>query len=331
MPDLVADAVATAFRVARSGKPGPVLLDLPRDVLDATVEPPVYIPAGRPARPAADRSLVDAAAAALAAAERPIVIAGGGSIAADAAEPVRRLAECLALPVLTSLAGRGIIPDDHPLSAGGLGAHRNRRSKQLLAEADVVARRRAPASRRWRRTGCPASSRQPDATYIQIDIDPAEIGRGVPAQIGIVGDAAVVTDQLVEALRERSALLAPGAYREEPRTLETAAAIDELRAEVGRVGGRRPVADAPAGGDPRAVRRGASRATAIVAIDVGCPRPAHGRGDALLRGLRAAQHDRPLELLRDGLRGGRAAGGASSSTRTAPRSASSAMAPSRWS
>src|SRR5262249_14613609 len=111
--DLVVDALHQAFATARSGKPGPVLVDIPRDILDADTERRPYVRTMPRPRPAAEPGLVAAAAEALAAAERPLLVAGGGAVAADAAPELQALAELLALPVVTSLAGRGSIPDDH--------------------------------------------------------------------------------------------------------------------------------------------------------------------------------------------------------------------------
>ena len=136
--DLIVDVLRQAFAIARSGKPGPVLVDIPRDVVDAEVPLTPYVPVGarrgrRPTRIGSPRPRTRCRGA-----ERPLIVAGGGTVASGAFAELRALAELLAIPVLTSLAGRGSIPDDHPLSAGGLGAHRNRLSKRLLAEADVV-------------------------------------------------------------------------------------------------------------------------------------------------------------------------------------------------
>ena len=136
--DLLVDVLRQAFAIARSGKPGPVLLDIPRDLLGQRISMPSYLPVGPPDRVAGDPVKVAAAAAAVLGADRPLVVAGGGTVASGAFAELRELAEVLAAPVLTSLAGRGSIRDDHPLSAGGLGAHRNPVSKRLLAEADVV-------------------------------------------------------------------------------------------------------------------------------------------------------------------------------------------------
>jgi acetolactate synthase-1/2/3 large subunit len=229
--DQIVDVLRQAFAIARSGRPGPVLVDLPRDLLDSRVPARDYIPVGPPARLRAQESDIAAAAAALVAAERAILIAGGGTSASDASAQVRALAEALATPVLTSLAGRGAISDDHPLSAGGLGAHRTRVSKQLLADADVVLGlgfRFEEMETTWRPGFVPA----PDATYIQVDIDAAEIGRSVPAQVGIVGDVRTVLDQLLATIARGRRALAPGAWAEHPRTAALVAEMDGLEAEV---------------------------------------------------------------------------------------------------
>jgi acetolactate synthase-1/2/3 large subunit len=266
-PDLVVDVLRQAFAIARSGRPGPVLVDLPRDILDAEVEPAPYVPVGPPARPGPDPAAVQAAADALAGARRPLLIAGGGVLASGAWDGLRALAEALAAPVLTSLAGRGAIPDDHPLSAGGLGAHRTRVSKRLLGEADVVVglgTRFEEMETNWRPGSVPA----PDATYIQVDIDGAELGRSVPAQIAVAGDVGRFLDALLDALRDRHAVLPPGAWAETPRTREIA---DELAA-IAAEGDELARADA-APMHPlwpiQRVRAGFPRDTTL-AFDVGC-------------------------------------------------------------
>ena len=264
-PELVADALRQAFATARSGKPGPVLVDVPRDVLDAEIPAVPYRPAPARTRPPADAALVAAAAEALAGAERPLVVAGGGAVAADARAELVELAELLAAPVLTSLAGRGSISDDHPLSCGGLGAHRTRLSKRLLGEADVVlgvGTRFEEMETNWREGSTPT----PDATYVQLDVDPVEIGRSLPAAIGLVGDAKAVLAQLVEALHARG--LAPGPYADHPRVREAAAELAEIESEIEAMADstERPLHPLRV---LRAIREAFPRETTI-AVDVGC-------------------------------------------------------------
>jgi acetolactate synthase-1/2/3 large subunit len=263
----IVDALGRAFAVARSGRPGPVLVDIPRDLLDAQVAAEPYIPAAPTAPPVPDAAAVSAAVDALVAAQRPLLVAGGGTVAAAAWPELRELAEALAIPVLTTLAGRGSIPDDHPLSAGGLGVHRNRLSGRLLAEADVVLGlgcRFEEMETNWREGFVPAA----EACYVQVDIEPGEIGRSIPARVGLVGDVRDVLVRLLDGIRERGAGLAPGAFRDHPRTRAVGAELAEVDAEVAELAG--------SGAQPIHPLRviGAVRETfprnATVAVDVGC-------------------------------------------------------------
>jgi acetolactate synthase I/II/III large subunit len=230
--DLIVDVLRQAFCVARSGKPGPVLVEIPLDVHLEDVPSKTYIPVGPPSRLAAEPSVIAAAADALMTAERPIIVAGGGTAMSGAFTELRELAEMTATPVLTSLAGRGSIPDDHPLSAGGLGAHRNAASKRLLADADVVlglGTRFEEMETSWRPGSVPATG----ACYIQVDVDPAEIGRSVPAQIGIVGDVRTVLEDLLVAIRAKRPEQCD--WRSSTRTRELGAAVAELDVEIERL------------------------------------------------------------------------------------------------
>jgi len=228
--DLLVTAVRQAFATARSGKPGPVLIDIPRDVLGQQVEQQPYLPVGAPPRLGADPVAMTAAARALAGAQRPIIVAGGGAVASAAGEAVRELAERLGAPVLTSLAGRGILAEDHPLAVGGLGAHRNPVSKAELQQADVVlglGTRFEEMETNFQPGALPAAS----ATYIQVDIDPVELGRGAPAQIGVVGDVRTVVEQLLTELP--AADETPLVHR--PRVAELQQRIAEVEAAAGRL------------------------------------------------------------------------------------------------
>lgn len=230
-PELIPEVLRQAFVIARSGKPGPVYIDLPRDVLMKSIPFGPYRPAGRPARTLAEPERVRAAAEALLAAKRPILVAGGGAVAAGAAPEVRELAELLAAPVLTSLSGRTSISDDHPLSAGGLGCHRNELSKQLLGETDCafgIGTRFEQMETNWRAGFVPP----PEATYIQLDIDPNEIGRSLQPQIGLVGDARLVLLEVIRLIRESGRGLAPGAFADHPRTKTCQDTIARIDAEA---------------------------------------------------------------------------------------------------
>jgi acetolactate synthase-1/2/3 large subunit len=203
-PDLIVESLRQAFNIARSGKPGPVLVDIPQDILASEIEFSDYRPVGKPSGSRGDTGQIAAAAAALLSAKNPVIVSGGGAVASGAAAEVKRLAEALAIPVITTLAGRGILPDDHALAAGGLGHHRQAITKQLLPNADVVlaiGARFEQQETNWKPDYLPA----PGATFIQVDVDPVEIGKSVVAAIGIVGDARRVLQDLLAEIDKAGA------------------------------------------------------------------------------------------------------------------------------
>jgi len=264
--DLIVDVLRQAFTVARSGKPGPVLVDIPRDVLAQEVESQAYVPVGRPARTQGDPQRIREAVEALLRAQRPIIVAGGGTVASGAFHALRDLAELLGLPVLTTLSGRGSLPDDHALAAGGLGCHRNDLSKRLLAEADFVLGlgcRFEEMETNWK----PGYLPDPSACYVQVDIDALEIGRSVVPRIGIVGDIKMVLGEICRLIRESGHAPAAGHYLELP-------GVQELLRDTMRIEAQ---ADPVLGNDLpplhplrviRAIRSGFPRNTTL-AIDVG--------------------------------------------------------------
>ncbi len=259
--DLLQAAVHRAFREARTGKPGPVLIDIPRDLLLEQVAPEIYRPVGALARLAADSDAVAAAAAKLASAERPLLVAGGGALASRASDALVALAERLEAPVLTSLAGRGAIPESHRLAAGGLGAHRNPVSRRLLQEADVVVgvgTRFEEMETNWQSGALPSA----DAVYIQIDIDPVELGRSVPTDHPLTGDARTVLEQLRSSIGDGvpSATVKARAAEVERDIADLDRRIDELALSDGT-----PL-------NPVRVIRAARRvfpADTVLAVDVG--------------------------------------------------------------
>jgi acetolactate synthase-1/2/3 large subunit len=264
-PDLIVESLRQAFVISRSGKPGPVLLDIPQDVLASQVEFSGYKPVGAPARLRGNADRIRAAARSVARAERPLIVSGGGAIASGAAAEVVALAERLAIPVITTLAGRGIVSDDHVLMAGGLGHHRTAITKKLLPEADVVigiGARFEQQETNWQPSYLP----DPKATYIQIDTDPDEIGKSVVADIGIVGDAKSVVAELLAALDAENAAR-PRSLVDVPRVRELATMRAALEAEADDMAAstRRPI-------HPMRVIRAARSVfpkDSTVAIDVG--------------------------------------------------------------
>lgn len=264
--DLLAEAVHRAFVVARSGKPGPVLVDIPRDLLAQQVPARTWPTAGVRQRVTPDPSVVTQVSDALAGADRPLVIAGGGVLASEAADRVRRLAELLGAPILTSLAGRGSLPDEHALAAGGLGAHKNMVSKRLLHEADVVlglGTRFEEMETNWQ----PAAMPRPEATYIQVDLDPEELGRSIPAAIPVLGDIRATLDAVLDRLDGDERVEAARTARERDE-------LPRLREEVAAL--RRSVADLAASEErpvsPVRVIREAREvfpANTVLGVDVG--------------------------------------------------------------
>ncbi|WP_224391055.1 glyoxylate carboligase [Pseudonocardia sp. ICBG1293] len=201
----VPGAFAQAFHLMRSGRPGPVLLDLPVDVQQTVIDfdPDTYapLPVHRPAMTAPQATRV---LDLLAEAERPLIVAGGGIVNADAAAELVELAEILGIPVVPTLMGWGTIPDDHPLAAGMVGlqtAHRY--GNATFLESDTV----LGIGNRWanRHTGGLDTYRR-GRRFVHVDIEPTQIGRVFAPDYGVVSDAgAALRALLVQARRRRDA------------------------------------------------------------------------------------------------------------------------------
>src|SRR5215217_1010304 len=200
-PGLVPRVFQQAFHLMRSGRPGPVLIDLPFDVQTAeiefdvdTYEPlPVY-------RPTASRRQIEKALAMLEAAERPLIVAGGGIINADASELLVEFAEIVGVPVIPTLMGWGVIPDDHPLMAGMVGLQTSHRyGNRTFLKSDFV----LGIGNRWanRHTGT-IESYTKDRTFVHVDIEPTQIGRVFNPDFGIVSDAKAALELFVDVAQE---------------------------------------------------------------------------------------------------------------------------------
>lgn len=191
-PNRLPELVQRAFQTATTGRPGPVTIELPEDVFRAETDPPTRAVDPRfgqvpPDRPAPEASAVRAAAVLLSSAERPVGIVGGGARLSDAGAELKELAEKLALPVATTHSGKGILPEDHPLSLGVLGALGGSPvAKSFVDAADVVL---AVGFKFGQNPTFKWSLPRPGQRLIQIDIDPAEIGRVFPVEVGMVADA----------------------------------------------------------------------------------------------------------------------------------------------
>ncbi|WP_328433762.1 glyoxylate carboligase [Streptomyces sp. NBC_00425] len=193
-----------AFHLMRSGRPGPVLIDLPVDVQRTEIEfdPDTYAPL--PVyKPAATRPQIEKALRMLNASERPLIIAGGGVITADATELLLEFAELTGVPVVPTLMGWGAIPDDHELNAGMVGLQTSHRfGNATFLESDFV----LGVGNRWanRHTGR-IDVYTAGRTFVHVDVEPTQIGRIFAPDYGIASDAKAALALFVEAARESRA------------------------------------------------------------------------------------------------------------------------------
>jgi acetolactate synthase I/II/III large subunit len=218
-------AVAEAFHIATTGRPGPVLIDVPKDIQQATGPwrladgewpPAMDLPGYRLPGPP-DRAAIEAAAALILQARRPVLYAGGGVIKSDSHAQLIRLAELAQAPVTTTLMARGAIPDTHPLALGMPGMHGTYPAVAALQEADLVV---ALGSRFDDRVTGKLSAFAPKARIVHADIDPAEIGKNRRPDVAIIGDLRLTMEQLADAV---AAAISRGA---EPATASWLATLD---------------------------------------------------------------------------------------------------------
>jgi tartronate-semialdehyde synthase len=203
-PAQVPGAFQKAFYEMRSGRPGPVLIDLPIDVQMAEIEfdPETYEPMAV-SKPSATRAQVEKALDMLAESERPLIVAGGGIVNADAADLLVELAETTGVPVIPTLMGWGTIPDDHPLNAGMVGLQTSHRyGNATMLESDFV----LGIGNRWanRHTGG-LDTYTKGRKFVHVDIEPTQIGRVFAPDYGIVSDAKAALQLFVEVAKERAA------------------------------------------------------------------------------------------------------------------------------
>ncbi|MCG7323295.1 acetolactate synthase large subunit [Arsenicicoccus bolidensis] len=200
-PAKIPQALAEAFHIASTGRPGPVLVDITKDALQAsttfswppTFELPGYHPVTRP-----HHKQIREAARLMRTSRRPIFYVGGGVIRAEAHEDLRRLVELTGIPVVTTLMARGAFPDSHPLHLGMPGMHGSVAAVTGLQKADLLITLGARFDDRV--TG-QLSTFAPGAAVIHADIDPAEIGKNRVADVPIVGDAKEVIRDLIDTIK----------------------------------------------------------------------------------------------------------------------------------
>ncbi|RAP52468.1 MAG: acetolactate synthase, large subunit, biosynthetic type [Methanosphaera sp. rholeuAM270] len=197
-PEKIVEDIDKAFYIASTGRPGPVVIDLPRNALEEDVDLGDYeinteIPGYKPTTKG-NLKQIKKAIEVINNSEKPLIIAGGGVILANASEELLEFATLTNIPVCTTLMGKGSISEEHPLGLGMIGMHGIETTNKALTECDCLIA-----------VGCRFSDRSvsnselfaPDATIIQIDVDPAEIGKTIKIDIPIVGDAKITLNEFI--------------------------------------------------------------------------------------------------------------------------------------
>ncbi|MEA2029227.1 MAG: acetolactate synthase large subunit [Campylobacterota bacterium] len=193
-----------AFYLARSGRPGPVLVDVPKDITAEMGEfiypDSVDMPTYKPSCKGNDRQIKKAASAILEA-KKPLLYIGGGAVLSDASELVRKLADITQIPAVETLMARGVMGAKNPLLLGMLGMHGNYASNMAMSETDLII---SLGARFDDRVTGKLSEFARYAKIIHIDIDPANIGKLVDVDYPIVGDVKIVVDKLINALKDKA-------------------------------------------------------------------------------------------------------------------------------
>jgi len=197
----IPQVVREAFHIATTGRPGPVLIDFPKDVATSTMEwywpegvdLPGYHPASHP-----DAAAIVAAAALVMQAERPVIYAGGGILKSGASDALRELADLTGIPVVTTLMARGCLPDSHPLCLGMPGMHGNYTAVTAMQKADLLI---ALGSRFDDRVTGKVTAFAPSAKVVHVDIDKAEIGKVRRPEVGIIADCRLAIEALLEVIK----------------------------------------------------------------------------------------------------------------------------------
>jgi acetolactate synthase I/II/III large subunit len=197
--------IREAFHVATTGRPGPVLVDFPKDIANQTMEwywpEKVDMPGYKPTVKGHPKQIKDAARL-IQSATMPVILAGGGILKANATAELRELAELGNIPVVTTLMARGVMPDAHPLCLGMPGMHGNYTAVTSMQKADLLINLGARFDDRV--TGDPKCFAQ-NAKVIHVDIDPAELGKVRRPEVPIVGDAKNVITELIKAVKAEQA------------------------------------------------------------------------------------------------------------------------------
>jgi len=202
-PEDVPRVVRLAFKIATTGRPGPVHIDVPKDVQvgNADVEIPAKIEYRKAQTFKPEMSRVAQAVSVLTNAKQPLIFAGGGVIWSGASQELLTFAEMLGAPVVTSLMGKGAIPEDHPLALGMIGMHGRIAANLAITECDALL---AVGARFDDRATGDVRYFAPKAKIIHVDVDPVEIGKNVRVDVPVVGDAKATLSAMIEVLKEHS-------------------------------------------------------------------------------------------------------------------------------
>ncbi len=208
-PAEIPRAILEAFHLASTGRPGPVLVDIPKDVLQAQTSfcwpPEINLPGYRPTTRPHGKQIREAARL-IATARRPVLYVGGGVIRAQATVALRELVELTGAPVVTTLMARGAFPDSHPQHVGMPGMHGTVAAVAAMQRSDLLI---ALGARFDDRVTGQLSTFAPDAAVVHADIDPAEISKNRRADVPIVGDCAEVIGELITAVRSEFEAVRP--------------------------------------------------------------------------------------------------------------------------
>ena len=203
--DDLTETFREAFYIASTGRPGPVLIDIPSDLQGAEMvfhyPDGVNIPSYRPTYKGNAKQIKQATAL-IETSKRPLLYAGGGIVSSHACQELKALAEAMQIPVVTTLLGKGCFPSSHPLSLGPVGMHGSKYANMAMTECDLII---AAGARFSDRVTGKLDEFAPNAKVIHIDIDPAEIGKIREANVPIVGDAQGILGGIVAQLEKSSA------------------------------------------------------------------------------------------------------------------------------
>lgn len=214
--DRIPQLMRRAFTLLRSGRPGPVMLEVPVDVMDEPISGELDYRPFRVSRPQGDPRDVEEALNVLLSARAPVIVAGQGVLYAEAWDELREFAELVGVPVMTTLNGKGAFPEDHPLALGAGGRTRPLTVDHFLNKADVVFGVGTSFTRSAYIVPIP-----PGKTLVQITIDEGDVNKDYPVSYGVIGDAKAVLSQLIGLARARLGGPRPSdAVREEIRAVK---------------------------------------------------------------------------------------------------------------